>query len=149
MELRKAPKAILMKIQIEYTLLTCSEPESSQRSRIPSSCSCWPAGTASSIRFSSLNPTLWKAEIYHFGAPAIFLGREKQSIKSVKNRNLHHQKLCEKFFVCGQNYMGRSSIWWKMTFSLPNSCNPNTVFVGSVFGHCNGKSIIWWLLFDP
>lgn len=32
---------------------------------------------------------------------------------------------------------------WIMNGDSPNSCNPNAVFVVSVPGHCNGKSIIW------
>lgn len=43
-------------VAYDLTVLTCSEPESSQRSLIPSSWSCWPAGTASSIRRSNLRP---------------------------------------------------------------------------------------------
>lgn len=80
--------------------LTFSDPESSQRNLIPSSCSCCPVGTASSIRRSNFNP----------------------EIESV----------------------GLLSPRWKLTClrCLPNSCNPRTVFVGSVFGHWSGKSII-------
>lgn len=41
-----------------FKVLTFSDPESSHRSLIPSSCNCCPAGTASSMRFSSLKPNL-------------------------------------------------------------------------------------------
>lgn len=54
----------------KWNKLTCSEPESSHRSRLPSSCSCWAAGAASSIRLSSLKPS--KKKPYAFKWTNVF-----------------------------------------------------------------------------